>query len=325
MIAVWAAAAPFLPATIRSLDEAAVHYVVLPDQPDPSDLAKASDAEALIVGGSPVTAELLSAFDRLQLLVRGGVGVDRIDMDAATRRGVAVTNVSDYARHEVADHTLMLMLAATRQLTHFRAQASGHWLSVDHRPVMRLRGRRLGIIGLGRIGTAVSERAQALGMEVVAYDPGIDADSFARARAAALPLDELLGTSNVISLHAPLTPDSQHILDQAAFDVMQESPIIINTARGGLIDTAALIRALDTGAVSAAGLDVLEGEPDLGVHRSLLNRDDVIVTPHVGWYSRDSQQELGRTAAQLALDFVQHRIRPPVLNPEACRRHHNER
>lgn len=316
MIAVWAAAAPFLPATVRSLDDAAVHYVVLPDEPDQSDLAQASDAEALIVGGSPVTAELLGAFDRLRLLVRAGVGVDRIDMNAATRRGVAVTNVSDYARYEVADHTLLLMLAATRQLTYFRAQASRHWLSIDHRPVMRLQGRRLGIIGLGRIGTAVTERAQALGMEVVAHDPGIDSDSFARARTAAVPLDELLATSNVISLHAPLTPDSHHILDQAAFDGMQRSPVVINTARGGLIDTAALIRALDTGAVSAAGLDVLEEEPDLGA-LSLLNRDDVIITPHVAWYSQDSQQQLGRTAAQLALDFVQHRIRPHVLNPEA--------
>ncbi|WP_162605561.1 C-terminal binding protein [Jiangella ureilytica] len=309
-IAVWAAAAPFLPATLRTLDEAGVPYAVLPASP--VDI-EAVAAEALIVGGAPVSAGLLAAFPKLRLLVRGGVGVDKIDLAAADRQGILVTNVADYGTNEVADHAMLLLLATVRRLGHFTAQTGGDWRSVEQVPVPRLQGRRLGIVGLGRIGTAVAGRARAFGLDVVAYDP-LAPHRFERTGVGAVELDELLATSDVISLHAPLTPASRHLLDRAAFARMRRRPVIVNTARGGLIDTTALVEALDAGLVAGAGLDVVEGEPDAAALRPLLGRDDVLVTPHVAWYSQGSEEQLGRTAARVALDFVQRGIRPRPID-----------
>ncbi|SDS17977.1 D-3-phosphoglycerate dehydrogenase [Jiangella sp. DSM 45060] len=318
VIAIWAAASPFLPAALRALDHAGVPYVVLPDdpgEPGADGLGRAAGAEALVVGGAEVSRTLLSSLPRLRLVVRAGVGVDRMDLEAATELGVLVTNVPDYATDEVADHAVLLMLAAVRRLAHFQASTRADWVTVDRPPVMRLRGSRLGIVGLGRIGTATAGRARALGMDVVAHDPYVAADAFTRAGVAPVSFDELLAGSDVISLHAPLTADTHHLLGRAAFARMRRAPVVVNTARGGLVDTAALVEALDTGVVRAAGLDVLEDEHDVGRHAALLGRADVVVTPHVAWYSQGSEQQLGASAARIALDFVQRGVRPPVLNP----------
>ncbi|WP_157987439.1 C-terminal binding protein [Jiangella endophytica] len=315
MIAVWAAASPFLPAALRTLEQAAAPYVVLPDEPDAAALADAAGAGALVVGGAQVSRALLASLPRLRLVVRAGVGTDRIDLDAATELGVMVTNVADYATDEVADHAVLLMLAATRRLAHFQASTRSDWISVDRPPVMRLRGSRLGIVGLGRIGTAMAVRAHALGMTVAAHDPFIGRESFDRAGVLPVSLGELLATSDVISLHAPLTAGSHHLLDRPAFARMRRAPVIVNTARGGLVDTAALAEALDAGTVRAAGLDVLEDELDITPQAALLDRADVVVTPHVAWYSQGSEEQLGTTAARIALDFVQRGVRPHVLNP----------
>lgn len=310
MIAAWVEAAPFLPTTLAALDGADVPYVVLTD--DSRGAIEPDEVDVLIVGGAQVTATFIEQFPKLKLIVRGGTGVDRIDLDAASKRGVVVTNVPDYATHEVADHTMLLMLSVVRSLPHFQARVSRNWTTVERPPVIRLHGSRLGIIGLGRIGSAVAARARALGMQVVAYDPLIEPATFAAAGAVGVTLHELLTTSDVITLHAPLTRTTQHIIDQAAFDQMQQSPYLINTARGELIDTAALVRALDTGVVQGAGLDVVEGEPDVAFnHAPLLDRHNVIVTPHVGWYSLGAQEELGRSTAQFALDYVRRGILPP--------------
>ncbi|MBB5788509.1 NAD(P)-dependent oxidoreductase [Jiangella mangrovi] len=316
-IAIWAAASPFLPHALGTIDQAGVPSVVLPDEPDGAALATAAGAAALVVGGADVTRELLSSLPGLGLVVRAGVGVDRIDLVAATDLGIVVTNVADYATHEVADHAVLLMLAATRRLGHFQAAGrdGADWLAVERPPVLRLHGSRLGVVGLGRIGSATALRARALGMEVVAHDPFVGPDAFDQAGAVAVAFDELLATSDVVSLHTPLTADTRHLLGRAAFARMRRNPVVVNTARGGLVDTAALVEALDGGIVRAAGLDVLEGEPDVSRHAALLDRTDVVVTPHVAWYSQGSEEQLGTTAARIALDFVRRGVRPPALNP----------
>lgn len=319
MIAVWSAGAPFLPATRQHLDEAGASYQLLAEVPTDSDFDLAARSEVLIVGGSPVTREVLDRLPGLELLVRAGVGVEKIDIEAATERGVMVTNITDYGIQEVADHTLLLILAAARRLTYFVRQNESDWFDATYLPVRRLSGRTCGLVGLGAIGSAVASRVTALGMSVVAHDPWAPAERFRAVGARSISLDELFELSDVISLHVPSTPENHHLLDADAFARMRRSPVVVNTARGGLVDTRALEHALEAGSVSGAGLDVLDEEPDVSLCASLLRRDDVVVTPHVAWYSVDAREQLGRTAAEIALEFERSRVVPRVLNPESVR------
>jgi phosphoglycerate dehydrogenase-like enzyme len=255
---------------------------------------------------------------RAGLIVRCGVGVDAIDVMAATELGILVANIPDYAVQEVADHTLMLLLAAARDLNHFqRTWQKKGWTSVEYPAIRRLKGRRLGIIGLGRIGSQVALRARAFGMEVAAYSRHLDRARLTEIGVTGLSLDELLRTSDVITLHTPLTVETTHLLDERAFGLMRPGVIIVNTARGGLIDLAALQSAIDRGTVGAVALDVLEREPFPDLSLPLLHHGNVSITPHVAWYSQDAVRELGVLAAEEALRFLRGEKPRAVLNPEA--------
>lgn len=275
---------------------------------------RADDITALVIGGGHFGAGDMDRFPRLRLLVRAGIGVDLIDLSEATRRDILVVNTPGYGTQEVADQALLLMLSAVRRLHHFERQADRSWLEVSYSGVRRLAGSTLGIIGLGAIGQAFANRAQSLGMTVVAYDPLLGSDVFTRAGVERNSLETLLRSSDVISLHAPLTGETRHILDHQAFAHLQRRPVIINTARGGLINSSDLIEALDTEVVAAAGLDVIESEPY--APSSLLEREDVIVTPHVAWYSEGARAEMGRLAAAAAIDFLKTGSAPTALNPQ---------
>lgn len=318
VIAVWSAGAPFLDAALRRLDAHDARHHVLAEEPGTHDFEAAADARALVVGGCPVTGGMLDRLPQLGLVVRAGVGVDKIDVGAATERGVLVTNISDYCVQEVADHTMLLMLAASRRLRQFARQVESDWTGVDHPPVRRLDGGTCGVIGLGAIGSAVAVRARALGMSVIACDPWIAPERFAAVGASAVTFDELLEQSDVITLHVPMSPENRHLLDADAFTRMRRSPVIVNTARGGLVDTGALLGALESGAVAGAGLDTLDEEPDLSDRHDLLDRDDVVVTPHVAWYSEDAREQLGRMAADIAVEYERTGTVARVLNPEAA-------
>lgn len=278
---------------------------------------RADDITALVIGGGRFGAGDMDRFPRLRLLVRAGIGVDLIDLNEATRRDILVVNTPGYGTQEVADQALLLMLSAVRRLHHFERQADRNWLEVSYSGVRRLAGSTLGIIGLGAIGQAFANRVQSLGMTVVAYDPLLDSDVFTRVGVERHSLETLLSSSDVISLHAPLTGETRHILDHQAFAHVHRRPVIINTARGGLINSSDLIEALDTEVVAAAGLDVIESEPY--APSSLLEREDVIVTPHVAWYSEGARAEMGRLAATAAIDFLQTGSAPTALNPQASR------
>ncbi|GAB3435586.1 Rossmann-fold NAD(P)-binding domain-containing protein [Flindersiella endophytica] len=323
VIAVWSAGAPFLAEAVRCLDEQDVPYHVLGDEPTGRDFALAAAARVLIVGGCPVTREVLRRLPRLELLVRAGVGVDKIDLEAATEQGIVVTNITDYCVEEVADHTLLLLLAAARRLPSFARQGAGDWADVSYAaPVRRLSGRTCGLIGLGTIGSAVAGRVAALGMSVIAHDPGVPPERFAAAGAHPVSFEQILECSDVISLHIPSTPENRHLLDEMAFGRMRRAPVIVNTARGSLVDTQALERALESGRISGAGLDVLDEEPDVVGQTSLPDREDVIITPHVAWYSEDARAQLGRSAVEIALEFERTgdvSAERRVLNPEAAR------
>lgn len=312
-------AGQMLEAAVQTLAAAGADFEVLPDGLEKDAVVdRCAGADVLIVAYVPLTRASLTRLPSVGLIIRCGVGVDLIDLEAATEFGIWVANVPDYGVDEVADHAMLLLLAAARHLNHYqRSWTETGWGSYQHRETHRLRGRRLGIIGLGRTGGRLAVRAKAFGMEVVAYTPRL---TQARARergAKAVPLDELLSTSDVISLHAPLTSDTRWLLNRAAFARMRRGVIILNTARGGLIDTRALQAAIDDGTVAAAALDVLDGEPTPDLSLPMFRSAKVTLTPHVAWYSDEAVQDLGVLAAEEALRYLRGERPRAVLNPDA--------
>ena len=316
--------AAMLKSAIPILDAAGTSCECLPEGLQPDEIAlRSANADVLIVTFVRLQKPAIRLLRRVGLIVRCGVGVDRIDLEAATEQGILVANVPDYAVHEVADHTLLLLLAAARRLNHFQQSwPEKGWASVEFPAIRRLKGRRLGIVGLGRIGSQVALRARAFGMEVAAYSPHLDAPRLAELGVTGLALDELLRTSDVISLHAPLTAQTAHLLDERAFALMRPGVIIVNTARGGLIDLNALQSAIDRGIVGAVALDVLEREPFPDLSLPFLRDVNVSITPHVAWYSEDAVRELGVLAAEEAVRFLRGETPRAALNPEARVRYH---
>ena len=278
--------------------------------------AQAGDADVLINQYVPITAEALEALPRCRLVVRYGVGVDNVDVEAAARRGVWVANVPDYGRDEVADHTLALALAVLRGVVVLdRSVRDGVWDLEAARPLHRLATLTYGVVGCGAIGRAVARRAAGLGMRVLGYDipqvrsgPPIER----------VPLEGLLEAADVVSLHAALTPESHHLIGAPALGRMRPTAFLVNTARGGLVDAAALLAALDAGALAGAALDVLEGEPPDELGWRLARHPRVVATPHAAWYSEEAFHTLKTEVAREALRVLEGgRPRSPVNQPAA--------
>jgi D-3-phosphoglycerate dehydrogenase / 2-oxoglutarate reductase len=278
--------------------------------------AQAGDADVLINQYVPITGEVLDALPRCRLVVRYGVGVDNVDVEAAAARGVWVANVPDYGRDEVADHTLALALAVLRGVVVLdRSVREGSWDLEAARPLRRLSTLTYGVVGCGAIGTAVAGRAAGLGMRVLGYDmPQVrSAPPIER-----VPLEELLSSSDVVSLHAALTPDTHHVIGAAALERMRPSAFLVNTARGGLVDAAALLAALDAGELAGAALDVLEGEPPDELGWRLARHPKVVMTPHAAWYSEEAFHTLKTEVAREALRVLEGgQPRSPVNAPAA--------
>ncbi len=242
------------------------------------------DVDALITSwGIKIDAEIIAALGRCVVIGVGSVGVDMVDVAAATRAGIVVTNVPDVFIEEVADHAMMLLLGAVRHARETDAMArDGRWF--DGRPLLnrvpRLMGRTLGLVGFGNVGRCVARRAAGFGLHVIAHDPYLGELTLSEAGVEPVSWGELLERADYVSIHTPLNQQTRHLLDAAAFERMKPGVVIVNTARGPIIDETALIDALRAGKVGAAGLDVLEQEPpDPG--NPLLAMDNVIVTPHV--------------------------------------------
>ena len=278
--------------------------------PEGSDwMAECSDADALLVTGARITAAVLAALPRLRAVVRYGVGLDRIDLVAARERGVEVRNVRDFCIDELADHTIGLLLALSRDLAAADQRVRrGAW-ELGPRKLYRLRGQTLGLVGLGAIGRAVAQRAAAFGLERLAYDPFANQDGTASGIRLTADLDELLEQSDWISLHCPLTPQTAGLIDAAAFSRMKPGAGLINTARGEIVVADALVSALDSGHLAAAGLDVLEQEPPLP-ENPLLRQPNVILTPHSAWYSETACRDVEIGAFRQLADVL--RNLPPA-------------
>jgi D-3-phosphoglycerate dehydrogenase / 2-oxoglutarate reductase len=257
----------------------------------------ARDADAVLVTYAKLPPNLLKELRRCKVIGRFGLGVDNIDLPAAAALGITVTYVPDYCLHEVSDHAVALLLALARKIPLAnKVVQSGRWELGPIVPIRRLVGQTLGLVGFGNIPRLVAPKAQAFGLKVVAFDPYAPAEVFTAAGAESVSFDRLLQTSDFISVHAPLTPETRGLLNAAAFAKAKKGVLIINTARGPLIDEPSLIAALDSGQVGGAALDVVTVEP-LAKDSPLLGRDNVILTPHTAYYSVEALQELQTKAA----------------------------
>jgi len=279
----------------QSIFRAAGHEVVVAQCRTADEvIAAGQGAVALLAQYAPITDAVMTALPKFRVVGRYGVSLDNIELPAAARHGITVVNVPDYCIDEVADHAIGLLLALSRGITFLdRAIHDGTWDFRRGGELRRASGMRLGIIGLGRIGAATARRAQALRFEVVATDPRSPAVDGVRL----MELDELLATSDIVSLHAWLDPSTRHLLDAAAFARMQPGALLVNTSRGGLIDQTALVDALRSGHLGGAALDVLEREP-IARDDPLLALPNVILTPHAAFYSPQSIVEMKSRVAE---------------------------
>jgi D-3-phosphoglycerate dehydrogenase len=260
-------------------------------------LQVAAGADALLVTYAKITAPMIGQLTRCRVISRFGIGVDNVDLAAATAAGIVVTKVPDYCIDEVSDHTIALMLALARKIPSSSAQVhGGRWDMRAVVPIHRLRGSTLGLVGFGRIPQLMAPKAQAFGIRVIAYDPHVPADVFATADVTSVDFSQLVETSDFISIHAPLMPETRGLFDAAVLRRMKPTAFLINTARGPIVDEQALAAALDAGHLAGAALDVMPQEPPTG--SPLVGRSDVIITPHTAFYSEESLVELQTKAAQ---------------------------
>jgi D-3-phosphoglycerate dehydrogenase len=273
--------------------------------------AACCEADAILTDYVPFDAALLARLKRCRLISVAATGWDCVDVAAAAARGIRVAAVGEYCTDEVADHTLAFILALERRLFDYdrQVQAAHDWRWNAVTGIRRLAGAMLGLVGFGRIGQAVARRARGFGLTVIATDPRLDAGTIRAAGAEPVSFDALLARADIVSLHCNLDASNRGLLDRAAFAKMARRPRLVNVARGGLVVEADLVEALDAGRVSGAALDVLaEDSPDLG-HHPLVGRGNVILTPHVAFYSEAALDDLRRISAANITAFLEGRPR----------------
>jgi D-3-phosphoglycerate dehydrogenase len=275
------------------LSEYDAELIVAPNREMATLFELARDVDAIMTNWADVPAELIDAAPRCRIIARLGIGLDNIDVAHATKRGIPVTNVPDYCLTEVAEHTLALLLALARKIGVFHANArEGRYDLAAGLPLRRIEGQTLGIIGLGQIGRRVAEKAQAFGLKVIAFtrsqkqQPGV----------TWVDLNTLLSQSDLVSLHVPLSDETRHMIGAAQLGLMKPTTFLINTARGALVDHAALAKALAANRVAGAAIDVQDPEPP-DLSQPPYSDPRVIVTPHAAFYSTESVEELRRRVA----------------------------
>ncbi len=247
------------------------------------------DAAALVDIARPIEADIIDAMEQCELILTLSVGYDCVDVGRATERGIPVCNTPAYCTDEVANHAMALTLAVSRKigmiLSHTRI---ADWEYEYTKPIFNFRDKNFGIIGLGRIGRAIVPKARGFGMHIIAYDPYVDDDLFSLLGVERrYDLEDMLQEADYISLHAPLTPETRNMINEDAIGFMKRRALVVNTARGHIIDEEALYRALKEGKIAGAGLDVLQQEPP-APENPLLTLENCIVTPHIAWYSEES-------------------------------------
>ena len=279
------------------LSEIGAELELAADSSPQSVMKLAADADAVLVTYAKINADMIRQMKKVRIISRFGIGVDNVDLDAATQKGIVVTKVPDYCIDEVSDHAMALLLSAVRKIPMATDQVhGGTWKMPNFVPIHRLRGSVLGLVGFGRIPQLVAPKAKAFGMRVIAFDPYVPPEVFQNLGVERVELDELLTISDYVSIHSPLTPETKGMFNEAAFKKMKKGSYVVNTARGPVIDEAALAAAIDSGHIAGAALDVMTTEPPTG--SPLIGERNVIITPHTSFYSEESLVELQTKAAQ---------------------------
>lgn len=258
----------------------------------------AHDADAIITQGADMSREAIMGLEKCKIIVKYAIGVNGIDIDAATEKGIFVCNVPDYGIEEVSDHAISLMLACVRKLKLYanQVETKGWTNYAIGKPIYRLKNSRFGLIGFGNIARLVAKKIKGFEFDVVAYDPFIDPDVIQTMGVTPVGLNELIKTSDFISVHTPLTNDTYHLIGAEQFALMKPNVVIVNTARGPVIDSKALTDAIKGGQVAAAGLDAVDPEP-IQKDSPLLGLHNVIITPHIAWYSEQAITALQTSVA----------------------------
>lgn len=255
-------------------------------------IAACHDADGIINLYAPITKRVIDALDNCKVITRYGVGVDTIDLNAATEKGIAVGNVPDYGVDEVSDHALALIMNLLRKITTSNQTVKqGIWDNELSKPIRRFNTLTIGLVGFGNIPRRLAQKVQALGFNVIVSDPFVSEEVTKEHNVSSVTLNELCQQADVISVHAPLNNATQGMVGKEQFAVMKKDAYIVNTARGPVIDEEALIEALKTGTVAGAGLDVIEKEP-IDSNHPFLTMDNVTLTPHIAGYSEESAVEM---------------------------------
>jgi len=280
-------------------------------------IAVASDADGIINQYAPITRRVIESLKRCKVIARYGVGVDNIDVEAATEHHIIVANVPDYCVDEVSTHTMSLILACARGITLLdRKIREKKWDFTLAKPLFRTQGKTLGLFGLGRIARMVAQKASGFGFKIIAYDPYV---SEANSKIEMVALKRLLSDSDFISIHVPLTVETKHSFGKNELKAMKKTAYLINTSRGPVIDEKALYVALKEKWIAGAALDVMEKEPP-DWEDPLLKLDNIIITPHISFYSEESYVELKTKVAESVRSVLKEELPRAMVNPQVTKR-----
>lgn len=274
---------------------------------------QAKHADAILNQYAPISRRVIESLENAKVISRYGVGVNTIDLDAANEKGITVANVPDYGMEEVSNHALALLLSWARKVTLLNNEVKkGNWDFKACVPIHRFNNQTVGVLGFGRIPRRFIEKVKPLGFKLAAYDPFVSAEDMASAGVQKMELDEIISEADYLSVHVPLIKDTYHLLNADRFSQMKKNAVIINTARGPIIDEKALIEALENGIIAGAALDVAEEEP-ISIDSPLLHMDNVIITPHSAWYSEEAMVELRQKAAKNIVQVLKGEKTPYAL------------
>lgn len=291
----------------EKMAEGIAEYRVRPSVTEQEIIENAKDASFIIVGYEQITEKVLDSLPNLKMVCFQSIGVNGVDMDAANKRNIPVSNIGTYCVPEVADYTLAAILADNRKLVQLNetVKQEKRWQYDAFPSMRRLSEQTVGFVGFGSIPRAIRERLVPFGAKVIAYDPFIDAETMAESDVEKVSIEEVFTNSDFISLHIPLTPETANSIDESLFNLATKKPTFINSARGGVVNEQDLVAALDSGNINFAYLDVLQSEfPDLD-NDVLVQHDKTLITPHTAFYSLDSMEQSGIDSLQNIIDFIQ--------------------